>query len=60
MIYAKQTTQPNQTAKRLRLQQPFIFNGQVCWTNLDLVQMENHFNKDATATKDTESAQRLH
>lgn len=60
MIFAKQTTQPNQTAKRLRLQQPFIFNGQVCWSNLDLAQMEHSVNKNATATKDTESAPRLH
>lgn len=61
MIFAKQTAQATPTqAKRLRLQQPFIFNGQVCWSNLDLAQMENNINKDFRATQDTETTQRLH
>lgn len=48
MIFTKQTHQtPNPQPIRLTPSQPFIHNGQLCWSSTDLYEMENYFNKES-------------
>ncbi|WP_029934187.1 hypothetical protein [Thiomicrospira pelophila] len=60
MMYQKHTPQ-NQEEQTIYLQipRPFVFNGQICWSNLQLDQMEGYSNKHSSQDERTQSGQWL-
>lgn len=57
MMYQKHTPQNNEEQTiYLQIPRPFVFNGQICWSNLQLDQMERYSNKHSSQDERTQSS----
>ncbi|MBE0494284.1 MAG: hypothetical protein IBX48_08060 [Thiomicrospira sp.] len=55
MMYQKHTPQNSEEQTiYLQIPRPFVFNGQICWSNLQLDQMEAYSNKHSSKDERTQ------